>query len=347
MRIAIGGILHETSTCVDTPTTMQEFEYDRGVIRGPDLMEKFRGTNVCLGGFVDVLEAEGVEIVPLLRASAFPSGLVDANDYASLKNELLQRLAEAGPVDGVLLDLHGAMIVDGIDDADGDITAAFREAVGPDLPIGVCYDLHGNHTRKRVEAASAVFGYDTFPHVDMNERGREAAEVIIKAARGELKPVGAIHNLPLFWATRKQVTAHPPMVEVIDRLHEYEQRPGIISMTIATGFPWGDVPDVGSSVIAIADGDRELAQATADEFAAWVWENRQTRAAARQAIQRKSCRRFWTSVWKTPSFCTWSTRTSPCRLTKLASAVPFTFRSAAGPPPSRARRSKPTPKSSR
>jgi microcystin degradation protein MlrC len=290
MRIAIGGILHETSTFVQTTTTLSDFQHASGIARGQELIERFRGTNVCSGGFVDRLEEEdGVEIVPLLRASAFPGGLIDAADYADLKHELLDRLVEAqrvgGPVDGVLLDLHGAMVVDGIDDADGDMTAAVREAVGPERPVVVTYDLHGNHTSLRVKSATAVVGFDTFPHVDMSERGREAAEVILATIRGEMAPVGAIRNLPMFWATRKQVTAHPPMDDVIRRVHKIEERPGIICMTIATGFAWSDVPDVGSSVIVVADGDEELAQATADEFGEWVWENRQTWFSAPVAVR--------------------------------------------------------------
>jgi microcystin degradation protein MlrC len=189
----------------------------------------------------------------------------------------------------VLLDLHGAMVVDGIDDADGHVIAAFRQAMGPDRPVVATFDLHGNHTRQRVADATAVVGFDTYPHVDMAERGREAGEIIVRTVRGEIRPVGAIHQIPLFWSTTRQVTGHPPMNEVLERLHELERRPGIISATVSTGFPWADVPEVGPSVIVIADGDRELAQATADEFAGWIWENRRRWAAppvsVRDALQ--------------------------------------------------------------
>jgi microcystin degradation protein MlrC len=103
----------------------------------------------------------------------------------------------------------------------------------------------------------------------------EAAEIIVRAVRGEIRPVNAIHQLPLFWATSRQVTAHPPMSEVIRRAHELERRPGILCVTVATGFPWADVPDVGSSVVVTADGNQGLAQETADELAAWIWERRE------------------------------------------------------------------------
>ena len=127
MRIATGGIIHETSTCVNTRTTMSDFEFDRGIIRGADVLTRFRGTNVCTGGFIDGADKQEFELVPLLRASAFPGGLVVREDYDALKREMLDRLADAGPVDGVLLDLHGAMVVEGIDDGDGDVIESVGE----------------------------------------------------------------------------------------------------------------------------------------------------------------------------------------------------------------------------
>ena len=294
MRIAIAGILHETSTCVDSPTSMEQFEFDRGVIRGADVLERFRGTNVCTGGFIEGAERFGFQLVPLLRASAFPNGLIVREDYESLKQEALNRLEQAerdgGPVDGVLLDLHGAMVIDGIDDGDGDVIEAFRNYLGPDRPIVVTQDLHGNHTRARVAAADALVGFDTFPHVDMAERGVESAEIIARTVRGEISPRGAIRQLPLFWATIRQVTALPPMDDVLRRVHEIESRPGIISATIATGFPWADVPEAGTSVIVVADGDDKLAQRAADELGDWIWQQRQQWYAppvtVREGIQR-------------------------------------------------------------
>ncbi len=275
MRIATGGIIHETSTCVDTRTTVQSFENDRGIFRGEAILKQFQGANVQTGGFIAGAEEHGFELVPLLRASAFPGGLIPREDYDALKNELLQRLKAAGPVDGVLLDLHGAMVVEGIDDGDGDMMAAARQVVGPDVPIGVPQDLHANHTRWRVEVADAIVGYDTFPHVDIAERGKETADIIVATIQGRIRPTMALHQLPMFWSTPCQVTAHPPMKEVIDRLHDMEQREGVISMTVATGFPWADVPDAGSSVIAVTDNDPQLAQRMADELGGWIWDHRQ------------------------------------------------------------------------
>ena len=178
-------------------------------------------------------------------------------------------------VDGALLDLHGAMVVEGINDGDDHVIEVVRAYLGPDRPIIVTQDLHGNHTRARVAAADALVGFDTFPHVDMAERGVEAAEIIARTVRGEFRPCMAIHQLPLFWSTPCQVTAHPPMDEVLQRVHDIEARSGIICVTLATGFPWADVPEVGSFVMVVADEDHELAERTADELGAWIWEHRE------------------------------------------------------------------------
>ncbi len=279
MRIAIGGISHETTTFVKKPTTLQDFESGFGLFRGQQMIDRFTGANICAGGFIDGARKHGFTLVPLLWTFAYPSGLIVRDDYERLKHEFLRRLrddeAAHGPVDGVLLDLHGAMVIEGIDDGDGDFIAAVREVVGPDRPIIVTLDLHGNHSQYRVDQADAIIGFDTYPHVDMAERGREAADVIVATLRGEVRPVMALRQLPLFWNVRCQVTAEPSMDDLLRRVHELETRPGILAITVATGFPWADVPDMGASVIVVADRDAALARATADELGDWIWEHRE------------------------------------------------------------------------
>ena len=279
MRIAIGGISHETSSFSRVPTRLQDFEAGFGLYRGPQVLERFTNTNICTGGFLEGAQKHQFEVEPLLWGFAYPSGLIVRDDYEALKREFLERLQQAeterGPVDGVLLDLHGAMVVEGIDDGDGDFIEAVRNFLGPDRPIVVTFDLHGNHTERRVAAATAIVGFDTFPHLDMAERGREAADLIVRTIRKEIQPVMSLCQLPLFWNTPTQVTAIPPMNEVMQRIHQLEQRPGILAVTLATGFPWSDVPDVGVSIIVVANQNRDLAQETAEELGAWVWENRQ------------------------------------------------------------------------
>ena len=279
MRIAIGGISHETSSFAKVPTRLADFESGFGLFRGAEVVRRFTDSNICTGGFIEAANALGFEVVPLLWGFAYPSGLIVREDYEVLKQEFLDRLrlaeSEGGPVDGVLLDLHGAMVVEGIDDGDGDFVEAVRNTVGPERPIGVTFDLHANHTQRRVTAATVIVGFDTFPHVDMAERGREAAELLVRTIRGEIRPLMHLHQLPLFWNTPTQVTSLPPMNEVMQRVHDLERRPGVLSVTLATGFPWADVPDVGASLITVVDRDVALAKSTADELGTWIWENRE------------------------------------------------------------------------
>ena len=277
MRIAVGGISHETSTFAKTPTTLRDFEQGFGLFRGAEVVERFRGANICTGGFLDGAAKHGFEAVPILWTFAYPSGLIERATYDGLKAEFLDRLQAADAeqrLDGALLDLHGAMVVEGIDDADGDIIAAVREVLGADRPVIVTTDLHGNHTPERVAAADAIIGFDTYPHVDMAERGREAVDIIVATLRDGLRPTAALRKVPLFWSASQQVTAHPPMSQAFARVHELEARPEIISITLATGFPWADVPEMGPAVLVTTDGNSALAQQTADELADWIWENR-------------------------------------------------------------------------
>ncbi len=277
MRIVTGGVLHETSTFASGRTIIRDFETGIGCARGGEIFDKYRGANFCIGGFIDGAEKHGFELIPVLWAFAFPSGLIERASYDTLKGEFLDGLRRemAHGVDGVLLDLHGAMVVEGIDDGDGDFMASVRAVVGPNIPIVVTTDLHGNHTPLRVASADAIIGYDTYPHIDMAERGREAADLIVRTIRGEVRPVSAIRLLPLFWSASCQVTAHSPIDEVLALIHQVEQRPGLLSATIATGFPWSDTPDMGASVIVVANGNRQAAQAAADEVGDWIWQRRE------------------------------------------------------------------------
>ena len=132
MRIAAGGILHETSTLLPFPTTLADFEHGFGLYRGQEIAARFRAANMCIGGFFEAAEECGFEIVPIVWGFAYPSGVVVRQDYEALKAEFIVRLAGAaavGGLDGVLLDLHGAMVVEGLEDGDGDFVAHAVELV--------------------------------------------------------------------------------------------------------------------------------------------------------------------------------------------------------------------------
>src|SRR5690349_469213 len=171
---------HETNTFSNVPTDRAQFEA-RDLRYGGEIIETFRNTGTCLGGMIAVAERRGLALVPSVAAAASPAGRVTVDVYGHVKERMLADLRAAGRLDGVLLDLHGAMVPEGLDDGEGDIIAAVRAVVGPAVPIAVTLDLHGNLTEAMVRGADLLHGYKTYPHVDMAERGVEAAERLAEA----------------------------------------------------------------------------------------------------------------------------------------------------------------------
>ena len=273
MRIATGGIVHETSTFTTVPTTINSADERDGCQRGSALFDKYRGANWSIGGFMEGAEAHGFELIPTFYWVAHPAGPLPRGDFDALVGELFEAIAAAGNIDGVLLDVHGSMVAEAVPDADGHLLAAVRQLVGPEIPIVAQLDIHSNVSSTMVEMADVLIGRETFPEIDMAERGRECADVLARILRNGVRPNMALSQIPMLWGVN-QVTAHPPMREAIDYLHEIESRPDIICGSIAVGYGLADVPDMGASVYVVADGDQDLAQACADELSSWIFDRR-------------------------------------------------------------------------
>jgi len=201
VRVFIAMFAHETNTFSTLPTGRREFEA-RDLRWGGELFEAYRGTGTCLGGMLEVAAARGVELVPSVAAAASPAGRVRAELHAEVRARLLADLGAAGRLDGVLLDLHGAMVPEGLEDGEGDLLGAVREVVGPAMPVAVTLDFHANVTRAMVAHATLLHGYKTYPHVDMDARGREAAERLTDVVAGRLRPAVA-------WRRRRTRPARP------------------------------------------------------------------------------------------------------------------------------------------
>ncbi len=263
-RVAIGGVWHETNTFAAAPTTLADFE----VKESAAIVDAFRGTRTPLGGFLD----HGFDLVPILFASATPSGTVARAAYEATAGPLVERLAAARP-DGILLDLHGAMVVDGIDEVEADLIGRIRRKLGT-IPIGAVLDFHANLHASFVEGIDLFAGYDTYPHVDPYERAREVAGLMSRMLAGEIRPTRAFAQPPLLTVPQSQRTDASPMKDLMERAHEAERRPGVLSVTVAGGFPYADVPHAGIGVAATTDGDPALARRIADEIARAAWEAR-------------------------------------------------------------------------
>jgi microcystin degradation protein MlrC len=188
---------------------------------------------------------------------------VSKDFYAEARNRLLADLETAGPLDGVLLDLHGAMVVEGLDDGEGDLLQAVRAAVGA-VPIAVTLDFHANVTRSMVDTATLLHGYKTYPHVDMDARGREAAARLADVVAARIRPTVAYRQLPMLPPIAGQLTTRGPMRRLYDLADAMETRPRVLSISIFAGFPLADIPDAGLSIYVATDGDPALAETLAD-----------------------------------------------------------------------------------
>ena len=285
MRIVSAQIGHETNTFASTPTTLQSFQLSsvgatphddlqQGFPIGEPLLDALRGTRTIHGGYIAGASEQGWQLEPLLLAWATPSGMVCQSAYDLLKGLLLERLAAAGEYHGVLLDLHGAMVTEGLEDAEGNLIQAVRGVVGEEMPIIVTLDLHANSTSRMAQFADAIIGFDEYPHTDMFERGLEAAEVMAKILSGEIRPTLAYQQLPLMTQPPKQCTLREPMLSLLAKAHALEQEENVVNVTLSMGFPYADIRDTGVSVFVTTNNAPELAQRKAAEMAQAIWKVR-------------------------------------------------------------------------
>jgi microcystin degradation protein MlrC len=276
MRIAIGQLWQETNTFNPLPTTRQDFE-DFGVVRGDAIVARFEDTNE-LGGFIQALRRwpQQPEIVGLVRLPAWPSGRATRDTLLWLRDELVVALERAMPVDGVLLALHGAMVADGFPDVEGEILAALRAMLGSRTPLVATLDLHANVTQRMARAADALVVYHTAPHVDVFETGQRAAAVLRRIIVDGARPVTALAKIPAVVPAERANTEDPasPSYELKARLIRLEAEPGALAAGLATVQPWLDIPELGTAVVIVTDGNAQQAVASCGDLADAFWQRR-------------------------------------------------------------------------
>lgn len=266
-RVALAGFLHETNTFAPTRAQLADFEQGGGYMplaRGSDLITQSRGINLGIGGAVEFAESAGWEMVPVLWAGAIPSAHVSRQAYEVISYKIISGIAAAGPLDGVFLDLHGAMVAEHEDDGEGRLLLRLREAIGPNVPIAAALDLHGNITQAMVDAADVLVGFRTYPHVDMAETGHRAAEQL-----GHLMARGtpfdkAFRRLPFLVPIAWQSTRAEPARAIYDLVADCETGP-VRSTSFFFGFPAADFPGCGPTVICYGD-TQEAADGAADRI---------------------------------------------------------------------------------
>jgi microcystin degradation protein MlrC len=280
VRIALGQFMEESNTFVRQRADLEHFRATQ-LLYGDEIVPRLRGTRAEIGGFLDVLGPAGVELVPTVAANAVSSGPVTRATFEHVRDALLERLAAAGAVDGVLLALHGAMVLEDAPDGEGEFLAAVRKAVGPAVPIVATLDLHATITARMVQEADALVGYDTYPHIDLYETGAKAAALLLRAVRGEVRPVTLFARSPMLVPAEGQGTDDQPMAGLMAEAKRLQARPGVLAVSLFPVQPWLDIPDTGFCVMAVADGARRAAEIEpmVRQLAWQAWERRRSFAA--------------------------------------------------------------------
>lgn len=273
MRIGVAGFMHESNTF--NPIRADRAAFVRqSLVLGDDLLTEWRAAHHEVGGFLTSAAELNFTPVPLVMAWATPSGPVSADVFDEVCGLIVAGLKRQRP-DGLLLALHGAMVAEGCLDADAEVLARIRAAVGPDFPLAVTLDLHGNLPERFAELTDLAVAYRTNPHVDQHECGTRAARLLVRRLRGEVHPRLALARPPMLINIMKQDTAQEPLAGFLARGRQIEQEPGLLAVSLLPGFAYADVPQMGPAVVVVADGDAALARHHADALAAELWEERE------------------------------------------------------------------------
>ena len=265
-RIAVGGFQHETNTFAPSPADYAAFESGGGwpgLCNGPDIEAAVGGANIPAAGAFDALRAAGHSTVGLVWAAASPSDRVTADAFERIAGGMLERLKAALPVDGVYLDLHGAMVSERFDDGEGELLRRIRALVGERVPIVASLDLHANVTRQMFALADALVIYRTYPHVDMAETGARAAGLLNHMLASGRRPAKAFQTFDYLTGIPSQCSFIEPckglyaLIEALDRRHG-------VTLSFAPGFPMADFVECGMSITGYGVSPESLQAAMAE-----------------------------------------------------------------------------------
>ncbi len=275
-RVLTARFMHETNTFSRVTTDMalirrRDFHLEN------EIPQAFRGTRSALGATFEAADRYGWSLVHPVSANPNPSGIVADEAFETVAGMILDAVDAKGPIDGVLLHLHGAMVSAGHEDAEGELLARLRGKIGPGIPVVVTLDLHANVTRKMADNANALIAYRTYPHIDQHERARQGADLLERAMRGEVRPRTVIARRPMLYGLDWGRTQRGPMAELIARGEALEALGEVLAVSICAGFALADIHDVGPSVtVTVDEGDDALrgARAIAEDFMDHAWATR-------------------------------------------------------------------------
>jgi microcystin degradation protein MlrC len=262
MKLFTASLATETNTFSPIPTSIENF-YDSFYARPGEHPDEPKLCTAPLWVGRRRARAEGWTLIEGSCSFAEPSGRVSREAYEQLRDEILDQLRAAMPVDGVLLGLHGAMVAFGYDDCEGDLTARVREIVGRGTVIGVEHDPHCHLTEKRLASSDILICFKEFPHTDTVERAEEVVDLTLRAIRGEIRPRMSMFDCRMIASFP---TTREPMRSFVDKISALEGREGVLSISVAHGFPYADVPDVGARILVITDDRKNYGDRLAEEL---------------------------------------------------------------------------------
>jgi microcystin degradation protein MlrC len=275
MRVAIGQIWQEQNSFSPVLTELSDFEQN-GLYFGDVILKKFTGTNE-LGGFIRAAEEEGnVELLPTVRAFAWPKGNVKKNVYKKIKEEFINRLIESLPLDGILLSLHGSMVAEELHDVEGDLLKTIKHDVALDVPVAVSVDLHANITQDIAKNAVYIEAYHTCPHVDLFRTGYKTAKVLFSILKKEIELAPACIKLPVITPARLHDSRRGPLKKIFTLIEKIERKHEVIGASFFPVQPWLDVPELGWSVVVYTRFNRSRSKYYADEIARLAWKKKES-----------------------------------------------------------------------
>ncbi|WP_445657537.1 M81 family metallopeptidase [Achromobacter sp. NCFB-sbj8-Ac1-l] len=272
MRWLLAMIKHETNTFSPVPTPLSRFF--RGapdILEGERAIRAYENTDSGLGGYIEVARRVGAEIVVPVAAESWPSGPASSDTHEALCKRVLDQVRRGG-FDAILLDLHGAMVAEGVEDAEGDLLRRLRE-IDPKTPVAVTLDMHANIYADIVDHATVISGFHTYPHVDIREAGVRAANVIVRTLKGEIKPVMTWASKPMLPHVMCQGTHTEPNKSLQERCKQLEAG-GVLAASVFVGFPHADIREAGLSAVVCTDGNLAQAEQYRDELLDRAWNDR-------------------------------------------------------------------------
>lgn len=259
---------HETNTFSDVPTPLSRFYADGQLLEHDAAIAFYKGTATVPGGYLEVAESSGAEFVMPVAADAWPSGTVEDSAFEEMAGRICDTFRQGG-FDGVVLDLHGAMVTESFDDGEGELLRRLRE-IDSETPIAVALDMHANISPEMASYASFFCGYQTYPHIDERETGLRAAQILVDTIRREVKPTFAWGAVPMLPHVMAQSSLDMPNNGLQQQCITARDR-GAIDASLFTGFPHADTPCAGLSAIVVTDNNPELAEKMRDELLREAW----------------------------------------------------------------------------